>query len=134
MEKSLHNEGEQFGKLNISDDVLSTIASIAASEVKGVTSMSGGITGGIVEMLGKKPVGKGVKIEIEEEKVKVDIFLVVNYGVRIPDVAWEVQENVKKSIEAMAGLKVAQVNINVQGVNFQKVNPKEGDLKSQEEK
>lgn len=120
MEKDIHKQTEQIkaGNLNISDDVLSTIANIAASEVEGVTAMSSGIAGGIVEMFGKKPLGKGVKVEKKEGEIKIDLFIVVNYGVRIPDVAWEVQDNVKRSVEAMTGLNVAQVNIHVQGVNF----------------
>ena len=82
--------------------------------------MSSGIADGIVEMFGKKPMGKGVKIEKKDDEIKIDLFIVVNYGVRIPDVAWEVQDNVKKSIEAMTGLNAVQVNIHVQGVNFSK--------------
>lgn len=122
LNKDVHNEGEniEIGNLNIANDVLSTIANIAASEVTGVTSMSSGIADGIVEKFGKKPLGKGIKVDTKEGEVKIDIFLIVNYGVRIPDVAWEVQENVKKSIEAMTGLKVTQVNIHVQGVRFEK--------------
>ena len=134
LDKDLHKEVEEFGNLNISDEVLSTIANIAASEVKGVTAMSSGIAGGIVEMLGKKPIGKGIKVETKEGDVKIDIFLIVDYGVRIPDVAWEVQENVKKSIEAMAGLKVTDVNIHVQGVNFDKIKIKNEEQDSLDEK
>lgn len=112
-------EGEsEIGNLNIADDVINTIANIAASEVKGVSTLSSGIAGGIVEMFGKRP-SKGIKIETKEGEVKIDLSLVVHYGVRIPSVAWEVQENVKKSIEAMTGLKVTQVNIHVQGINFE---------------
>src|SRR5690554_5381326 len=108
LEKDIHTgelDQSKDGNLNIADDVISTIANIAASEVEGVTAMSSGIADGIVEMFGKKPLGKGVKIEKKEGEVKIDLFIVVNYGVRIPDVAWEVQDNVKKSIEAMTGLK-----------------------------
>src|SRR5690554_4003533 len=121
LEKDIHTgelDQSKDGNLNIADDVISTIANIAASEVTGVTAMSSGIADGIVEKFGKKPLGRGIKVDTKEGEVKIDIFLIVDYGVRIPDVAWEVQENVKKSIEAMAGLKVTQVNIHVQGVNF----------------
>jgi len=136
LEKDVHNEAEniEIGNLNIANDVLSTIANIAASEVTGVTAMSSGIAGGIVEKFGKKPLGKGIKVDTKEGEVKIDIFLVVNYGVRIPDVAWEVQENVKKSIEAMAGLKVTQVNIHVQGVNFEKDSPQGDEQEEHNEK
>lgn len=134
MDKELHKDTNELGNLNISDDVLSTIANIAASEVKGITAMSSGIAGGIVEMLGKKSYGKGIKIETKEGDLKIDVFLIVDYGVRIPDVAWEVQENVKKSIEAMAGLKVSEVNIHVQGVNFEKVKLQNEEKNTQSEK
>ncbi|RBP46659.1 Asp23/Gls24 family envelope stress response protein [Garciella nitratireducens] len=104
--------------LNIADDVINTIANIAASEIEGVSTLSSGITGGIVEMFGKKP-SKGIKVETKEGEVKIDLSIIVHYGVRIPSVAWEVQENVKKSVEAMTGLKVTQVNIHVQGIKFE---------------
>lgn len=122
-EKEIHNNikenKDEFGNLNIADDVLNTIAAIAASEIKGVTTLGSSIASGIVEMFGgKKSTGKGVKVETKEGEMKIDISLVVDYGVRIPDVAWEVQDNVKKSIEAMTGLQVAQINIHVQGINF----------------
>lgn len=113
-------ENIEIGNLNISNDVLSTIANIAALEITGVTAMSSGLADGIVEKFGKKPLGKGIKVDTKEDETIIDIFLVVNYGVSIPDVAEEVQENVKRSIEAMTGLKVTQVNIHVQGVQLKK--------------
>ena len=73
-----------------------------------------------MEKLGKKSLSKGIKVDTKDGEVKIDIFLIVSYGVKIPDVAREVQENVKKSIEAMAGLNVTQVNIHVQGINLEK--------------
>ncbi len=123
-------EDMETGNLNISNEVISTIANIAASEVAGVTALSSGIADGIVEKLGKKSLGKGIKVDTKDGEVKIDIFLIVNYGVRIPDVAWEVQENVKRSIEAMAGLKVSQVNIHVQGVNLEKATPKKDQIEN----
>ncbi len=80
--------------------------------------MSGGIAGGIAEMLGRKNLSKGVKVEVGEEQAAIDLFVVVEYGVRIPDVAWKIQENVKRAIEGMTGLDVVEVNVHVQGVNF----------------
>ncbi len=113
-------ESFERGNLNISNEVISTIANIAASEVAGVTALSSSIADGIVEKLGKKSLSKGIKVDTKDGEVKIDIFLIVSYGVKIPDVAREVQENVKKSIEAMAGLNVTQVNIHVQGINLEK--------------
>jgi uncharacterized alkaline shock family protein YloU len=108
----------ELGAIRIADEVVSIIAGLAATEVDGVASMSGGIAGGIAEALGRKNLSKGVKVEVGEEEAAVDLYLIVRYGSRIPDVAWAVQENVKKSIENMTGLKVVRVNVHVQGVSF----------------
>ena len=107
------NEGIQ-----ISSDVVAVIAGVAVSEVQGVSGMSGGFAGGITEVLsGKKNLAKGIKVVIEEDKVKIDVNIIVEYGSRIPDVAFEIQNRVKKSVEGMTGLKVEEVNVHVQGVN-----------------
>lgn len=110
----------EIGAVRIADDVVSIIAGLAAMEVDGVAAMSGGIAGGIAEVLGRRNLSKGVKVEVGSEEAKIDIFIVVRYGVRIPDVAWEIQESVKKAVENMTGLKVLQVNVHVQGVSFPK--------------
>jgi len=112
------NLPSELGAVRIADEVVSIIAGLAATEVDGVASMSGGIAGGIAEALGRKNLSKGVKVEVGEEEAAVDLYLIVRYGSRIPDVAWAVQENVKKSIENMTGLKVVRVNVHVQGVSF----------------
>ena len=112
-------EGENQG-IRIADEVVAIIAGIAASDVPGVAGMSGGFAGGIAEMLGRKNLSKGVKVSVGEKETSVDINIIVEYGVRIPDVAWEIQNRVKKSIETMTGLKVVEVNIHVQGVNIDK--------------
>jgi uncharacterized alkaline shock family protein YloU len=114
-EKTDYNEK---GSIKISDEVVGIIAGLAATEIKGVAGMSGGIVGGIAEILGRKNLSKGVKVEVGEKEAAADLYIIVNYGVRIPEVAWNVQENVKKAIENMTGLSVLEVNIHVQGVNF----------------
>ncbi|MHB1421543.1 MAG: Asp23/Gls24 family envelope stress response protein, partial [Bacillota bacterium] len=91
---------------------------IAATEIEGVAGMSGGIAGGIAEMLGRKNLTKGVKVEVGEKETAIDLFIVVEFGVRIPDVALNVQENVKKAVESMTGLNTVEVNVHVQGVVF----------------
>ena len=116
-EKTSENETEVNG-INISEEVVATIASIAAAEVKGVASMNGGFVGGLSEMLGKKT--KGVKVQVGEKDTVIDINLTIEYGARIPDIAWEVQNNVKTQVESMTGLNVVAVNIHVQGVNMPK--------------
>jgi uncharacterized alkaline shock family protein YloU len=108
----------ELGSIRIADEVVAIIAGLAATEVEGVAGMSGGIAGGIAEMLGRKNLSKGVKVEVGEKEAAVDLFVIVEYGVRIPDVAMKIQERVKRSIESMTGLKVVEVNVHVQGVAF----------------
>lgn len=109
------SEGEG---IQISNDVIAVIAGVAVSEVQGVSSMAGGFAGGISEVLsGKKNLAKGIKVDKDESKVKIDVNIVVEYGTRIPDVAFEIQNRVKTSVENMTGLKVEEVNVHVQGVN-----------------
>ena len=104
--------------IKISNDVIAVIAGVAASEVPGVSSMAGGLTGGLTEALkGKKNLAKGIKVEATETTAKIDVNIIVEYGSRIPDVAFEIQNRVKKSVESMTGLKVNEVNVHVQGVN-----------------
>ena len=112
------NLPSELGAVRIADEVVSIIAGLAATEISGVASMSGGIVGGLAEALGRKNLSKGVKVDVGEEEAAVDLSLIVGYGSRIPDVAWAVQENVKKAVESMTGLKVVRVNVHVQGVSF----------------
>ena len=112
-ETTEENEGIQ-----ISNDVIAVIAGVAVSEVQGVSSMAGGFAGGISEVLsGKKNLAKGIKVDKEENKVKIDVNIIVEYGTRIPDVAFEIQNRVKKAVEGMTGFKVEEVNVHVQGVD-----------------
>lgn len=107
--------------LNISEDVIGIIAGLAASEVEGIAGMTLGFVDGINQILGgNKKYSKGVKIELEGKKVTIDLYVNVKYGVRIPDIAWAAQNAVKSAVENMTGLDVAAVNINVQGITFDK--------------
>ena len=115
--KALNKKGA-LGAVRIADEVVSIIAGLAATEVSGIEGMSGGLVGGIAEMLGRKNFAKGVKVEVGEKEAAVDLYIIVKYGVRIPDVALSVQENVKQAIETMTGLSVVEVNVHVQGVGF----------------
>ncbi|AEG61291.1 Asp23/Gls24 family envelope stress response protein [Desulforamulus ruminis] len=116
---------EGLGGIRISDDVVGVIAGMAATEVPGVAGMSGGLGGGIAEMLGRKNLSKGVKVEVGEKEAAIDLFVIVEYGVRIPDVASQIQVNVKQAIEGMTGLSVVEVNVHVQGVTFGTTETKE---------
>jgi uncharacterized alkaline shock family protein YloU len=120
--------GKETGSIKIADEVVSIIAGLAATEVTGVAGMSGGIVGGIAEMLGRKNLSKGVKVEVGEKESAIDLFVIVDYGVRIPEVAWSIQENVKKAVENMTGLRVVEINVHVQGVNFHQ-EPKEEEVR-----
>ena len=107
--------------IKISNDVVAVIAGVAVSEVQGVASMAGGFAGGISEVLsGKKNLSKGIKVDTDEKEVKIDVNIIVEYGSRIRDVAFEIQNRVKKSVENMTGLKVAEVNVHVQGVKTER--------------
>jgi len=116
---------EAIGSVKISEEVVGIVAGVAAMEVNGVAGMSSSLTGGIAELLGKKNLSKGVKVELGETSALVGISLVVEYGCRIPDVAWEVQEKVKKAIESMTGLEVTKVDVFVNGVTLAKEEKKE---------
>ncbi|NSW91352.1 MAG: Asp23/Gls24 family envelope stress response protein [Firmicutes bacterium] len=117
--------GNNIGTVRITEDVVAIIAGLAAVEVPGVASMSGGFAGGIAEALGMKSLSKGVKVEVGEKEALIDLYIIVEYGVRIPEVAWNIQEKVKKSVENMTGLTVTEVNIHIQGINIGKESKKE---------
>ena len=111
---------EEEDNINISDEVVTTIAGIAIADIDGVAEMAGGIAGGLSEVLsGKKNLSKGIKAEIDGNNVKIDVNIIVNYGVRIPDVAFDIQNKVKNNVENMTGLRVEEVNVHVQGVNIE---------------
>jgi uncharacterized alkaline shock family protein YloU len=106
------------GSIRIANEVVSIIAGLAATEIKGVAGMSGGIVDGFAELLKKKNLTKGVKVEVGEKQAAVDLFIIIEYGAQIPDTAYMVQENVKRAIESMTGLEVVEVNVHIQGVEF----------------
>lgn len=118
-------ERSELGELRIANEVVSIIAGLAATEVEGVAGMSGGIAGGIAELLGRKNLSKGVRVEVGEEQAAVDLFVVVEYGASIPQVALKIQESVKRAVESMTGLQVVEVNVHVQGVHFMTQQPSE---------
>lgn len=110
-------EVEAAEGIEIADEVVAVIAGKAVTEVSGVAEMAGGFAGGITEVLsGKKNLAKGIKVSIMEKEAKIDVNIIVEYGVRIPDVAFDIQNRTKKAVESMTGLKVSGVNVHVQGV------------------
>ncbi len=119
--------------IKISDDVVAVIAGVAVSEVPGVAGMAGSFAGGISEVFsGKKNLAKGIKADITENVAKIHVNIIVEYGSRIPDVAFEIQNRVKKAVESMTGLKVEEVNVNVQGVNTDTASNSESDEETDE--
>ncbi|MEN6389326.1 MAG: Asp23/Gls24 family envelope stress response protein [Syntrophomonas sp.] len=118
MQKSELNS--ELGVVRIADEVVSTVAGLAAIDVDGVSSMSGGWGTELVEKLGRKNFGKGIKVEVSNQETKIDIFVVIDYGYEIPKVAEIVQKEVKTAVETMTGLTVTAVNIHVVGVAIKK--------------
>ena len=110
---------DQNGNIKISDEVIATIVTVATKEVSGISGLSLSLTDEITSRFVKKNSTKAIKINNSDNVVSIDISIVVNYGIRIPDVAWEVQENVKKSVESMSGLIVDKINVIVSGINFE---------------
>lgn len=118
--ENIISQNDENSGIKISEDVVSVIAGVAVSEVDGVHGMAKGFAGGITEVFsGKKNPSKGIRVEVVDKEAKIDVSIIVDYGVRIPDVAFEIQNRVKKAVETMTGLKVAEVNVNVQGINTQ---------------
>jgi uncharacterized alkaline shock family protein YloU len=120
MNEDRTEEDEKIGEVRIADEVVAVIAGLAATEVAGVTSMTGNITNELVGKLGMKSLSKGVKVEVLEGTVSVHLALNMEYGYSIPDVSAKVQDKVKTAIESMTGLEVSDVNIRIAGVNFDK--------------
>ena len=111
-------EKEKIGEVQIADEVVAIIAGLAATEVEGVDSMDGNITNELVGKLGMKNLSKGVKVDVTEEHVSVDLSLNIRYGYNIPSVSEQVQEKVSTAIENMTGLTVLDVNVKIAGVNM----------------
>lgn len=122
MEKGTYvlKEDNSMGTVKIADDVVAMIASLAASEVEGVSAMVGNITNELMSRVGMTKLTKGVKVEITGREVRADIAVVLEYGYNIPATSQKVQEKVKAAIENMTGLTVSDVNIRIAGVNMQK--------------
>ena len=100
--------------LSISEEVIATIAEKVVLNIAGVFSLSGGLN-----VLGKKIGTQGIKVDITKKDILLDIYIVVNYGVKIPDIAWEIQDKVKKELENMTGMTVTTVNVHIQGINYE---------------
>lgn len=115
----MNQENNGLGKVEIAPEVIEVIAGIAASEVEGVAQMRGNFATGVVERLGKKNHGKGVKVELTEEGIKVDVYCIMKFGVSIPNVAQKIQDNIRQALLNMTALEAQEVNIHVVGIMFE---------------
>lgn len=115
----MNQEQAGLGKVEIAPEVIEVIAGIAASEIEGVAAMRGNFASGVVERLGKKNHGKGVKVELAEDGIKVDVYCVMKFGISIPTVAGKVQDNIRQALLNMTALEVNEVNIHVVGIQFE---------------
>ncbi|MGX8795509.1 Asp23/Gls24 family envelope stress response protein [Fusibacter sp. JL298sf-3] len=117
MAENMKIDSLNHGTVNIADDVLGVIASIAAAEIDGIKDLSGTLSEEMMSKIGKKSLHKGVHVEMEEGQVKVELSVIIDYGSKIHEIAVQVQENVKIAIESMTGLTVAKVDVTVEGIN-----------------
>lgn len=118
------NQGNnELGKVEIAPEVIEVIAGIAASEVEGVSQMRGNFATGVVERLGKKNHGKGVKVELLEDGIKVDVYCTMKFGVSIPNVAQKIQDNIRQALLNMTALEASEINIHVVGIQFESQKP-----------
>lgn len=116
-----NNTIDNVGEIKISSEVITVIAHTVASEIEGVSGMSPNLSENISSVLGRRSAPKGVKVEVDGNDVDIDFYITVEYGARIPDVSWKIQEKVKSAVESMTGLNVVSINIHVQGISFDKV-------------
>ncbi|ALS74169.1 Asp23/Gls24 family envelope stress response protein [Planococcus sp. CP5-4] len=109
---------QDLGNIEVASEVLEIIASIAATDIEGVASMRGNFASGVVERLGKKVHGKGIKTELSDEGLAIDVYCVIDYGVSIPNTAKKIQEQVRQTLETMTSLQTQEVNVHITGIHF----------------
>ena len=111
----------QGGKITFAPDVIATIANLAAADIEGVDGMSGNVMEGITGMLStKKSMTKGVRVDVNEDDVSVDLAIIIKYGYKLHEVCQNIQKSIKNAIETMTGLRVTAVNVSVQSISFEK--------------
>lgn len=111
-------DGTELGAIRVHNSVIAAIARLAALKVPGVVEMSGSFAEGLASMVGKASFDRGIKVDMEDQKLNLDLHIVIAFGVRIPQVAWRIQNDVRKAIEDMTGKKVGLINVIVQGVRL----------------
>ncbi|MCT2537518.1 Asp23/Gls24 family envelope stress response protein [Aquibacillus koreensis] len=118
------SEDSNLGRVEIAPEVIEVIAGIATTEVAGVSYTRGNFATGVVERLGKKQShGKGIKVELTNNGVIIDVFVVIDYGFTIPDVAQKIQTNIRQALKNMTALEIDEINVHVVGVNMELKEP-----------
>ena len=112
------DDGTELGAIRVHNSVIAAIARLAALKVPGVVEMSGSFAEGLASMVGKASFDRGIKVDMEDQKINLDLHIVIAFGVRIPQVAWRIQNDVRKTIEDMTGKKIGLINVIVQGVRL----------------
>ncbi|MFN7251143.1 MAG: Asp23/Gls24 family envelope stress response protein [Anaerobacillus sp.] len=115
----LEEQHEKLGKVEISPEVIEVITSLAAAEVEGVATMRGNFATGVAEKLGRKSHGKGVKVDLGQDGISVDAYVIVKYGVSIPEVARKIQDNIHQTLKTMTAIDLSAVNIHVVGIQLE---------------
>ncbi|ENH97432.1 hypothetical protein J416_05448 [Gracilibacillus halophilus YIM-C55.5] len=113
------DEHPELGKVEIAPDVLEVIAGIATTEISGVSGMRGNFASGVAERFGKKAHGKGIKVELLDKGVMIDVYVVIDYGYSIPEIAGKIQANVRQAIENMTAIEIKEINVHVVGVHME---------------
>ncbi|MBN8236586.1 Asp23/Gls24 family envelope stress response protein [Halobacillus kuroshimensis] len=111
-------DGSTLGNIEIAPEVIEVIAGIAVSEVAGVASMRGNFASGVAERLGKKNHGKGVKVELTESGILIDAYVVMDYGISIPDTAQKIQDNTRQALKNMTALEISEINVHIVGIQM----------------
>ncbi|TFB23842.1 Asp23/Gls24 family envelope stress response protein [Filobacillus milosensis] len=118
----LNVSDDQLGKVEIAPEVIEVIAGIAANEVSGVANMRGNLASNVTERFGKKKHGKGVRVDLSEEGIVIDIFTVLDYGVSIPTVAQKIQDSIRSTLKNMTALEILEINVHVVGIQIEDKN------------
>ncbi|WP_138415865.1 Asp23/Gls24 family envelope stress response protein [Aquibacillus sediminis] len=121
------SEDSNLGTVEIAPEVIEVIAGIATTEIVGVSSMRGNFATGVVERFGKKSHGKGIKVELTENGVLIDVYVVLDYGTTIPEVAQKIQTNIRQALKNMTALEIDEINIHVVGVQMEQQKEEQGD-------
>lgn len=118
------SEDNGLGSVEIAPEVIEIVTGIAASEIEGLSSMRGNFASGVVERFGKKSHGKGVKVELTESGIMIDLYVVLDFGVSIPEIAQKLQTNIRQTIKGMTALEIAEINVHVVGIQMDSIDEK----------